>query len=174
MGRRRRRRWRGRGGRIHRGKTVNPICNFGEGGGVGGTGGGGTAKHVMVTIGKRGRGRVSIADRRKFEEGGGSANDVARPFIRVDEPPTNKVHAICSGMGTGGGGRKGLRGSGRVLEVEEGGREYRNRIGHPHRGGGADARVITAAVCDGRSYVKGTRGVGRPGRTNRGRVKGIA
>jgi len=55
LGRRRRSRWRGRGGRIHRGKTVNPIRNFGEGGGVGGTGGGGIAKHVMVTIGKYGR-----------------------------------------------------------------------------------------------------------------------
>jgi hypothetical protein len=77
LGRRRRSRWRGRGGRIHRGKTVNPIRNFGEGGGVGGTGGGGIAKHVMVTIGKYGRGGVAIANRGKFEEGGSSADDMA-------------------------------------------------------------------------------------------------
>jgi hypothetical protein len=151
---------------------VNPICNFGEGGGVGGTGGGGAAKHVMVTIGKCWRGGVAIADRGKFEEGGNTTGDLAQTVLRADEPPTDKVTAICSGMGTGGGGGKGLRGSGRVLEVVGRGRENRCRIGHPHGGGGARARVVIAVVGDGRTNVKGTRGTGRPGGTDRGRVKG--
>ena len=34
--------------------------------------------------------------------------------------------------------------------------------------------MITAVVCDGRSYIKGTGGMGRPGRTDSGRVKGVA
>jgi hypothetical protein len=70
-------------------------------------------------------------------------------------------------------GEKGLRGSGRVLEVEERGRGNRHRIGHPHGGGGAHVHVVTAVVGDGRTNVKRTRGTGRPGRTDRGRVKGV-
>jgi len=99
---------------------------------------------------------------------------LARAFFRVEEPPTDKVAAICSGMGAGGGGRKRLRRSGRVLEVEERGREDRDRVGHPHGGGGADIHVVAAVVCDSRSNVEGTGGMGRPRRTDRSRVKSVA
>ena len=77
-------------------------------------------------------------------------------------------------MGTGGGGGKGLRGSSRVLEVEERGREDRNGVGHPHRGGGADIHVVTAVVGDSRSDIEGTGGMRRPRRTDRSRVESIA
>ena len=100
---------------------------------------------------------------------------MAQAFFRVEEPPTDKVAAICSGMGAGGGGRrKRLRRSGRVLEVEERGREDRDRVGHPHGGGGADIHVVAAVVCDSRSNVEGTGGMGRPRRTDRSRVESVA
>ena len=77
-------------------------------------------------------------------------------------------------MRAGGGGRKGLRRSGRVLEVEERGREDRDSVGHPHGGGGANVHMVAAVVGNSRPNIEGTGGMGRPRRTDRSRVESVA
>ena len=76
-------------------------------------------EHIVISVRKEGRGRITITDGRLFEEGGGGTRNLAQPFVRLVEPSTYKVRSIWSGIGTGGRGRKGLRRKGRVFEMEK-------------------------------------------------------